>query len=178
MGSPPRVCGVAEEAITTLRAELRSFGRAEEGFALLEMFLEVALPRLSDTVIDPRGLVLPNEMTDDRAVVQGLIDEIAADREPARRLLTAAERSYDVGDEQSRWDFTRLAYCSASASVWSKRRRTTYFEVVHHDRATYWLPDSLKAQYFDRISTKGWAIPEAWLQAIPKQPKPWWKRGR
>ena len=169
---------MAEEAITTLRAELRSFGRAEEGFALLETFLEVALPRLSDTVIDPRGLMLPNEMTDDRAVVQGLIDEIAADREPSRRLLTVAERSYDVADEQSRWDFTRLAYCSASASVWSKGSRTTYFEVVHHDRATYWLPDSLKAEYFDRISTKGWAIPETWLQAIPKQPKPWWKRGR
>lgn len=62
--------------------------------------------------------------------------------------------------------------------MWSKGRRTTYFEVVHRDRATYWLPDSLKAQYFDAISAKGWAVPEDWLAAVPKRPKPWWKRGR
>ena len=145
---------------------------------MLETFLEVALPRLSQTVLDPRGLLLPDEMTDDRAVVQGLIAEIGGETEQPKGLLTLAERSYDVADEQGRWDFTRLAYCSASASVWSKGRRTTYFEVVNHDRATYWLPDSLKAQYFESISAKGWEIPAAWLAAVPKQPKPWWKRGR
>ncbi len=65
-----------------------------------------------------------------------------------------------------------------SASVWSKGRRTTYFEVVNRDRATYWLPDSLKAQYFEAIAAKGWAVPADWLAAVAKQPKPWWKRGR
>jgi hypothetical protein len=168
---------VAEEAVTTLRAELRNFRRAEEALALLETFLEVALPQLSDTVVDPRGLLLPHELTDDRAVVQGLIEEIAGDSAP-KRLLTMAERTYDVADVQARWDFTRLAYCSVSASVWSKGRRTTYFEVVNADRATYWLPDSLKAQYFEAIAAKGWAVPSDWLAAVAKQPKPWWKRGR
>jgi hypothetical protein len=166
---------VADEAITTLRAELGNFGRAGEAFALLETFLDLALPWLGDTVLDPRGLRLPDEMTDDRAVVQDLIDEIDQEPPPKRRLLTVAELAYDVADEQGRWDFTRLAYCSTSATVWSERRRTTYFEVVHHAIATYWLPDSLKAAYFDRIAANGWSIPADWLAAVPKRPKPWWR---
>ncbi|WP_344221201.1 hypothetical protein [Kribbella sancticallisti] len=164
--------------MTTLRAELRNFGRAEEALALLEVFLEVGLPWLGDTVLDPRGLLLPDELTDDRAVVQGLIEDIEGEPEPPKRLLTLAERAFDVSDEQARWDFTRLSYCSIAASVWSKGRRTTYFEVVNRERATYWLPDSLKARYFDAIAAKGWAVPEDWLAAVPKRPKPWWKRGR
>jgi hypothetical protein len=169
---------VAEEAVTTLRAELRNFARAEEALALLETFLEVGLPWLGETVLDPRGLLLPHELTDDRAVVQGLIEELADQPEQPKRLLTPAERSYDVADVQARWDFTRLSYCSTAAAAWSKGRRTTYFEVVNRDRATYWLPDSLKTQYFDAVAAKGWAVPEDWLAAVPKQPKPWWKRGR
>ncbi len=46
---------MAEEPVTTLRAELTNFGRAEEALALLETFLEVGLPWLSDTVLDPAG---------------------------------------------------------------------------------------------------------------------------
>lgn len=175
---PHLSCSVPDEPVTTLRAELRNFARAEEGLALLETFLEMGLPRLSDIVLDPHRLLLPDELTDDRAVVQGLIEEIAAEPQQPKRLLTLAERSYDVADPQARWDYSRLSYCSAAAAVWSKGRRTTYFEVVHRDRATYWLPDSLKAQYFDAISAKGWAVPEDWLTAVPKRPKPWWKRGR
>jgi hypothetical protein len=167
---------VADEAVTTLRAELGNFERAEVAFALLETFLEVAAPYLGRTVLDPVELRLSDAMTDDRAVVQELIDEIEREPQPARKLLATTERSFDVADEQARWDFTRLAYCSRLATVWSDTGRTTYFEVSHQARATYWLPDSLKALYFDAITAKGWAIPEDWLAAVPKRPKPWWKR--
>jgi hypothetical protein len=161
---------VAEEAVTTLHAELARFDRAEEAFALLEVFLEVGQARLGDVVLDPMGLRLPDELTDDRALVQGLIEEI--ERDGRQR-----ERSFDMEDPQARWDYVRLAYCSRQATVWSTRQRTTYFEVVGRERATYWLPDSLKAQYFDALSARGWAIPADWLAAVAKRPKPWWKRG-
>ncbi|WP_343976285.1 MULTISPECIES: hypothetical protein [Kribbella] len=167
---------MAEEAVTTLRAELRRFGRAEEAFALLETFLEVARPRLETASLDPRELYLPEEMTDDRAVVRDLIDAIGNEPKPQRRLLVVAERKYDLDDVQARWDFTRLAYCSDLATVWSRGRRTTYFEVTDKSRATYWLPDTLKIQYFDAIAAKGWAVPEDWLSAPSKTPKPWWRR--
>jgi hypothetical protein len=163
------------EAVTTLPAELSSFGRAEEAFALLETFLEVARPRIGSAVLDPVLLALPDEMTDDRAVVQELIDAINNEPPPKRRLLTTTERAYDLDDEQARWDFTRLAYCSPLATVWSDGGSTTYFEAARAS-ATYWLPDSLKAQYFDAISAKGWAIPADWLSAVAKTPKPWWRR--
>lgn len=164
------------EAITTLNAELTLFDRAEEAFALLETFLDVARPRLEAAVLDPVRLGLPEEMTDDRVVVQGLIDAI--DNEPARkrRFYETTERAYDLDDEQARWDFTRLAYCSLAGTVWSEGRSTTYFEVADHTSATYWLPDTLKVQYFEAIAAKGWAIPEHWITAPSKLPKPWWRR--
>ena len=165
-----------EEAVTTLHAELDRFERAEEGFALLEVFLEVARPRLGPVVLDPIGLRLPDEMTDDRAVVQGLIDELEREPRPRRRLLQVAERAYDLTDEQARWDYVRLAYCSNLATVWSPGLRTSYFEVADQSSATYWLPDSLKADYFDAITGRGWAVPADWLAAVAKRPKPWWKR--
>jgi hypothetical protein len=163
---------VAEEAVTTLRAELALFDRAEEAFALLEVFLQVARPRLGPVVLDPVALQLPDQMTDDRALVQGLIEEIEREGRPKLR-----EQPFDLEDEQACWDYVRLAYCSNQATVWSARRRTTYFEVVGRERATYWLPDSLKAQYFAALEARGWAVPADWLAAIAKQPKPWWKRG-
>ncbi len=135
-----------------MHAELARFARAEEAFALLEVFLEVAQARVRSAVLDPIGLVLPDEMTDDRTVVRGV-------------------------DDQARWDYVRLAYCSNLATVWSDGRRTTYFEVADQISATYWLPDSLKAEYFDALTTRGWAIPADWLTAVAKRPKPWWKRG-
>ncbi|MFD7158169.1 hypothetical protein ACFV9C_26465 [Kribbella sp. NPDC059898] len=163
-----------EEAVTTLHAELARFGRVEEGFALLEVFLEMARERLGAVVLDPVGLRMPAELTDDRAVVQQLIDDI--EREPVGKGRVV-ERGYDLEDEQARWDYVRLAYSSHQATVWSRRQRTTYFEVTGQERATYWLPDSLKAEYFDALSGRGWAIPEDWLAAVAKRPKPWWKRG-
>jgi len=168
---------VAEEAVTTMHAELARFARAEEAFALLEVFLEVAQARVRSAVLDPIGLVLPDEMTDDRTVVRGLIDAIEQEPRPKRRLLQVTERSYDIADDQARWDYVRLAYCSNLATVWSDGRRTTYFEVADQISATYWLPDSLKAEYFDALTTRGWAIPADWLTAVAKRPKPWWKRG-
>lgn len=165
---------MAEEAVTTLHAELALFGRVEEGFALLEVFLEVARRRLGAVVLDPVGLRMPGEMTDDRTLVQKLIDEIEQESVGKARV---AEREYDMDDEQARWDFVRLAYSSNQATVWSRRQRTTYFEVSGRERATYWLPDSLKAEYFAALSGRGWAIPEGWLTAVARQPKPWWKRG-
>jgi hypothetical protein len=164
------------EAITTLNAELTLFDRAEEAFALLETFLEVARPQISSARLDPIHLELPVEMTDDRVVVQGLIDAISNEPPQKRRFLESNEREYDLGDEQARWDFTRLAYCSIAATVWSDSRATTFFEVNDQTSSTYWLPDSLKAQYFDAITAKGWAIPRDWLTASSKTPKPWWRR--
>jgi len=165
---------VPEEAVTTLHAELERFERAEEGFALLEVFLAVARPRLGPVVLDPRDLRLPDEMTDDRAVVQDLIDELEREPRPKYRVV---EREFDMDDEQARWDYVRLAYSSGQAIVWSRRRRTTYFESTGRHKATYWLPDSLKSEYFDAITARGWAIPPDWLATIAKRPKPWWKRG-
>ncbi|NEA34001.1 hypothetical protein [Streptomyces sp. SID13031] len=164
------------EAITTLRAELSLFDRAEEAFALLETFLEVARPRIGSVSIDPDLLGLPDEMTDDRVVVQGLIDAIRNEPLRKRPFWAATDREYDLDDEQARWDYTRLAYCSIRAAVWSEPRTTTYFEVADQTSATYWLPDTLKTQYFDAIDAKGWAIPEDWLTAPSKMPKPWWRR--
>ena len=169
---------VADEAVTTLHAELDLFDRAEEAFALLETFLDVARPWVDSAVLDPNLLELPDRMTDDRAVVQGLIDAINQEPPRKRRLLVNRDREYDLDDAQARWDFTRLAYCSIAAIVWSDGRRTSYFVVADHASATYWLPDSLKAKYFASITAKGWAIPGDWLAAVPKKPKPWWKRGR
>ncbi|TCC20157.1 hypothetical protein [Kribbella speibonae] len=163
-----------EEAVTTLHAELERFGRVEEGFALLEVFLEVARPRLGVVVLDPVGLRLPAELTDERAVVQKLIDETEQEPQAKGRVV---ERPFDMDDEQARWDFVRLAYSSSQATVWSRRQRTTYFEASGGRKATYWLPDSLKVQYFDALTSRGWAIPEDWLTAVAKRPKPWWKRG-
>jgi hypothetical protein len=163
-----------EEAVTTLHAELERFGRVEEGFALLEVFLAVARPRLGAVVLDPVGLQLPAELTDDRVVVQKVIDEIEREQQGKRRVI---ERGFDMDDEQARWDYVRLAYSSKQATVWSLRQRTTYFEVSGGHKATYWLPDSLKMQYFDALTSRGWAIPEEWLTAVAKRPKPWWKRG-
>lgn len=160
--------------MTTLRAELDRFERAEEGFALLEVFLEVARPRLGAVVLDPVGLRLPDEMTDDRALVQELIERMEGEPRGNTRVV---ERGFDMGDAQARWDYVRLAYSSHQATVWSARHRTTYFEVVGQHRATYWLPDSLKAEYFDALSGRGWAVPDDWLAAVAKRPKPWWKRG-
>ncbi len=168
---------MADEAVTTLRAELARFGRAEEGLALLEVFLEVAAPQVGSAVLDPVGMRLPPELTADRALVQGLIEGIEQEPRPKRRLLHVTERTYDVSDEQARWDYVRLAYCANLATVWCAGHHTTYFEVAHHSSATYWLPDSLKAQYFEALSTRGWAIPADWLAAVAKRPKPWWKRG-
>lgn len=165
-----------EEAVTTLHAELDRFGRVEEAFALLEVFLEVARPRLARLVLDPVGLVLPDAMTDDRALVQGLIDEIEREPAPRKWLPHVSERAYDVADDQSRWDYVRLAYCSNLATVWSRDVRT-YFEVADQESATYWLPESLKVEYFDAVTDRGWAIPADWLEAVAKRPKPWWKRG-
>ncbi|WP_432942503.1 hypothetical protein ACQPXM_36245 [Kribbella sp. CA-253562] len=167
-----------EEAVTTLRAELNGFERAEVGFALLETFLQVAGPWGVEAVLDPRRLLLPDEMTDDRALVQGLIEQSA--RRPPEKWgpFTVHERRFDLDDDQARWDYTRLAYCSSAATVWARARSTTYFEVVNHHRATYWLPESLKDQYFATLEAKRWQIPPSWLAAVPKQPKPWWRRGR
>jgi hypothetical protein len=167
---------VPEEAVTTLHAELERFGRAEEGFALLEVFLEVARARVRNVVLDPVGLVLPDGMTEDRAVVQRLIDEIEREPRPKRRFFTVSEREFDLDDVQARWDYVRLAYCSNLATVWSKDVRT-YFEVADQVSATYWLPDSLKVEYFDALTDRGWAVPADWLAAVAKRPKPWWKRG-
>lgn len=164
------------EAVTTLHAELELFGRAEEAFALLETFLEVARPWIGSAVLDPVLLGLPDEMTDDRVVVQGLIDAIDNEPPRKRRLLVSTERPYDLADDQARWDYSRLAYCSVLATVWSEGSRTTYFEVADYNSATYWLPDTLKTQYFDTITAKGWAIPADWLAAVSKTPKPWWRR--
>ncbi|TDW17158.1 hypothetical protein [Kribbella kalugense] len=165
---------MSEEAVTTLRGELDRFGRAEEGFALLEVFLEVARPRLGPVVLDPIGLQLPDGMTDDRAVVQELIEELEQQPRGAARV---PERGFDMDDEQARWDYVRLAYSSSQATVWSRRQRTTYFEASGPHKATYWLPDSLKADYFEALSSRGWSIPPDWLTAVAKRPKPWWKRG-
>ncbi|MGZ0150885.1 hypothetical protein ACXJJ3_27780 [Kribbella sp. WER1] len=165
---------MAEEAVTTLHAELARFGRVEEGFALLEVFLEVARERLGAVVLDPVGLRLPEEMTDDRVLAQKLIDELEQETVGKAR---GVERGYDMEDEQARWDFVRLAYSSNQATVWSLRQRTTYFEVSGRERATYWLPESLKGEYFGALRGRGWAIPEGWLEAVARQPKPWWKRG-
>ena len=163
-----------EEAVTTLPAELDRFERAEEGLALLEVFLEVARPRLGPVVLDPIGLRLPDAMTADRALVQELIEQL--EREP-RGKGRVVEREFDLDDEQARWDYVRLAYSSNQATVWSARRRTTYFEATGRHKATYWLPDSLKAEYFEALTARGWAVPEDWLTAVAKRPKPWWKRG-
>jgi hypothetical protein len=169
---------VAEEAVTTLNAELARFDRAEEAFALLEVFLGVAIPRLGSAVLDPVGLQLPDQMTEDRGLVQGLIEEIERAPRPKRRWLPqVTERAYDMSDPQNRWDYVRLAYCSNLATVWSVGSSTTFFEVADQVSATYWLPDSLKAQYFEALSARGWAIPADWLAAVAKRPKPWWKRG-
>lgn len=165
---------MAEEAVTTLRAELGGFGRAEEGLALLEVFLEVARPWLGAVVLDPVDLRLPEELTTDRKLVLELIEAIEDEPQGNGRVV---ERAFDMEDEQARWDYVRLAYSSRQATVWSARQRTTYFEVAHHHRATYWLPDTLKAAYFDALSARGWAIPPDWLTAVAKRPKPWWKRG-
>jgi hypothetical protein len=166
---------VPEEGVTTLPAELDRFGRAEEGFALLELFLEVARPRLGPVVLDPVGLRLPDAMTDDRAVVQSLIDDIESGPPGKGRVV---ERGFDLDDEQARWDYVRLAYSSQQATVWSTKQRTTYFEVAaRRATATYWLPDSLKAEYFNAVTGRGWAVPDDWLAAVAKRPKPWWKRG-
>ncbi|GAA1665268.1 hypothetical protein GCM10009745_03960 [Kribbella yunnanensis] len=167
---------MAEEAVTTLRAELGRFGRGEEGFALLEVFLEVAGPWMGPVVLDPVGLRLPDEMTDDRVLVQGLIEIIEAEP-PVTGIFRSTEREYDMADPQARWDFVRLAHCSKLATVWSEGRRTTYFEAADAVTATYWLPESLKVVFFDAIQAKGWAVPADWLAAVGKQPKPWWKRG-
>ncbi|WP_350280891.1 hypothetical protein [Kribbella sp. HUAS MG21] len=163
-----------EEAVTTLRAEAERFARVEEAFALLEVFLEVARPRLGAVVLDPVGLQLPPGLTEDRALVQQLIDEL--EQEPRGRSRVV-EREFDMDDEQARWDYVRLAYSSDQATVWSRRRRTTYFEASGRYKATYWLPDSLKAEYFEALRSRGWAVPEDWLTAVAKRPKPWWKRG-
>ena len=165
-----------EEPFTILRAELSLFERAEEAFALLETFLEVTRPAISSAVLDPSLLELPDEMTDDRAVVQGLIDAMPANPEKRVWYGRAKEHEYDLNDDQARWDYTRLAYCSILAIVWGQDRRTTYFEVADQTSATYWLPDSLKAAYFDAITAKGWEIPADWVAAIPQYKKPWWKR--
>src|SRR5947208_3387495 len=109
-----------EEAVTTLRAELDRFERAEVGLALLEVFLEVARPRLGAVVLDPVGLQLPAELTDDRILVQNLIDELEQEPQSKGRVV---ERGYDMDDEQARWDYVRLAYCSNQATVWSRRQR-------------------------------------------------------
>jgi hypothetical protein len=167
---------VPEEPFTILRAELSSFGRAEEAFALLETFLEVARPLIGSAVLDPALLELPDEMTDDRAVVQGLIDAMPATEPKRAWYSTVTEREFDLADDQARWDYTRLAYCSILATVWSEGSKTTYFEVADRTSATYWLPDSLKAVYFDAITAKGWEIPADWVAAIPQYKKPWWKR--
>ncbi|MEU4607796.1 hypothetical protein AB0F43_32825 [Kribbella sp. NPDC023972] len=168
---------MADEAVTTLHAELSRFTRAEEGLALLEVFLEVAEPRVGAAVLDPVGMRLPDELTEDRALVQGLIEGIEQEPRPKRRLLQVTERAYDLSDEQARWDYVRLAYCSNLATVWSVGHRTTYFEVADQSSASYWLPDSLKAQYFEALEARGWAIPADWLAAVAKRPKPWWRRG-
>ncbi|GAA2796724.1 hypothetical protein GCM10010522_12810 [Kribbella solani] len=160
--------------MTTLRAELDRFERAEEGFALLEVFLEIGQPYLGAAVLDPAGLRLPDAMTADRAVVQELIEDL--EREPAGKSRVV-ERDFDLADPRARWDYVRLAYSSRQATVWSTRRRTTYFEVHEQVRATYWLPDGLKAEYFEAIKARGWAVPDDWLTAVAKRPKPWWKRG-
>ncbi|MEU8226235.1 hypothetical protein [Kribbella sp. NPDC048915] len=165
---------MAEEAVTTLRAELGRFERVEEAFALLEVFLEVARPRLGTVVLDPVGLRLPAEVTDERALLEKLIDEIEQEPRGKGRVL---ERAFDMDDEQARWDYVRLAYSSNQATVWSRRQRTTFFEATLAPKATYWLPDSLKADYFSALTARGWAIPEDWTTAVPKRPKPWWKRG-
>ena len=163
-----------EEAFTILRAELSLFERAEEAFALLETFLGVAQPWISRVDLDPALLELPAEMTDDRVVVQGLIDAMPATEPKRHWWSTASARQYDLSDEQARWDYTRLAYCSILATVWGDS--TTYFEVADQTSATYWLPDSLKAVYFDAITAKGWEIPAHWVAAIPQHKKPRWKR--
>lgn len=168
---------MVDEVVTTLHGELARFGRAEVGFALLEVFLEVAGSRVGPVVLDPVGLRLPDEMTDDRVVVQGLIDAIEQEPRPKRRLLQGTERTYDMADDQARWDYVRLAYCSNLATVWSDGMRTSYFEVADQISATYWLPETLKRQYFEAIVARGWAVPDDWLAAVGKRPKPWWKRG-
>ena len=126
------------------------------------------------------GLRLPDELTDDRALVQGLIEGIEQEPRPQRRLLTTSPSApYDLSDEQARWDYVRLALLlqpGDGVECWAAARRTSRSH--HRSSATYWLPDSLKAQYFEALSTRGWAIPADWLSAVAKRPKPWWKRGR
>src|ERR1700754_2862900 len=159
---------MAEEAVTTLRAELDRFGRADEGLALLEVFLEVARPRLGAVGLDPVGLRWPDDLTTNRKLVLEPVEAI--DSEP-RTNGRVVERGFDLEDEQARGDYVRLAYSFRRATVWSARQRTTYFEATNfhttgQHRATYWLPDSLKAEYFAALTARGWAIPDDWLTAV------------
>jgi hypothetical protein len=137
----------------------------------------VALPEIDSAVLDPVHLQVPDQVTQDRAVIQSVIEEIESEPPPKRRFLVVAERAFDLTDAQARWDYTRLAYCSNLATVWSRDRRTTYFEVADQGAAKYWLPDSLKAPFFAQLTADGWEIPSEWLAAIAKEPKPWWRRG-
>jgi len=50
---------VPEEAVTTLHAGLTLFERAEEAFALLETFLDVAEPWIGSAVLERRTWTLP-----------------------------------------------------------------------------------------------------------------------
>lgn len=167
---------VAQEAVTTLEAGLGFFGRASIAFAALETLLAVAADRIEALAIDPRGLWLPDELDDERAQIQARIDTLTRQRPEQRGPLAAVDLRYDAADAAQRAEYARLAYCSALATVWSKRRTTTYFEASDHGSAKYWLPESIKVQYFERLVADGWEVPEEWVGAVAKQPKAWWKR--
>lgn len=188
------------EPITTLTADLAFFDRPATAFATLESFLALAPAAIDSAVLDPLGLQLPDELRaagelrvpdelpdelrdelrDERGRVQDLIDAVEREPVPKRRFLAVTERAYDVRDPDLRAEYARLSYCSMLATVWGTGRSRVLFEASDggrsEGRATYWLPDSLKARFFAQLPADGLQVPAEWLQAVPKEQKPWWRR--
>jgi len=103
-------------------------------------------------------------MTDDRVVVQ--VDRRDAAPEPKRRWYSPRRNaSYDLADEQARWDLHAARVLLPSRDGLDATQQDHLLRVAEQSSATYWLPDSLKAQYFDSL-TAGWEIPADWLAAI------------
>lgn len=164
------------EPITTLTADLAFFDRPETAFATLEGFLALTPAAIDSAVLDPVGLRLPDGLRDEGRRVQDLIEAVERVPVPRRRFLAVTERTYDAREAGQRAEYARLAYCSPLATVWGSGRARVLFEATDFGRATYWLPDSLKARFFAALAADGVPVPPDWLAAVAKEQKPWWRR--
>lgn len=139
-------------------ADWELFGGFDLAAQALETFLGLSADLVAEAVFDPDALQLPDGASTDN----GLPDSGQAPLR-RRRFLNVTERAVDVRDPEGRRRYSRLAYCSALATVWSTDRAAV-FEAADYGYACYYLPPMYVAPFLTALDAGDVEVPNEWAR--------------